>query len=151
MSPRLPTPSTAAAITRVARLPVNPTRSEGMPRSCVIAGRLKDRSVGWTAATTNGIEVERTIMKVENDHLDRACAIVVIGSPPSPVLTRGEDSASYAASNLCLFSGNRVHEASPELPRITLLRLSEKGTSNGPSEDLVPKRIQNGPKSPSLA
>src|SRR5215204_4399470 len=124
MSPRLPTPSTAAAITRVATLPVNPTRSEGMPRSRVIAGRFNDSSVGSTAATTNGIEVARTIMKVENDHLDRACAIGVIALPPSPVLTRCEDSASYAASNLCLFSGNRVHEASPEFPRMSLLGFS---------------------------
>src|SRR5918993_5997325 len=87
MSPRLPTPSTAAAITSVARLPVNPTRSEGMPRSCVIAGRFNDRSVGSTAATTNGIEVARTIMKVENVHLGRVCAAVVIAPPYSLPLT----------------------------------------------------------------
>src|SRR5215212_5994360 len=124
MSPRLPTRSTAAAITRVATLPVNPTRSEGMPRSRVIAGRFNDSSVGSTAATTNGIEVARTIMKVENDHLDRACAIGVIALPPSPVLTRCEDSASYAASNLCLFSGHRVHEASPENRRRLILGVS---------------------------
>src|SRR5215212_329977 len=87
MSPRLPTPSTAAAITRVARLPVNPTRSEGMPRSRVIAGRFNDRSVGSTASTTNGIEVARTIMKVENVHLGCACASDVMRFSLSPSST----------------------------------------------------------------
>src|SRR5215207_877585 len=99
MSPRLPTPSTAPAITRVARLPVNPTRSEGMPRSCEIAGRFNDRSVGSTAATTNGIEVAKTIMKVENVHLDCACASVDIAPPPSPVRTRYGNSARYTDSD----------------------------------------------------
>src|ERR687897_997008 len=74
MSPRLPTPSTAAAITSVATLPVKPTRSEGMPRSRVIAGRFNENSRGSTPVTTNGIEVARTIIKIENVHLGCACA-----------------------------------------------------------------------------
>src|SRR5436305_4459253 len=98
MSPRLPTPSTAAAITRVAMLPVNPTRSEGMSRSRVIAGRFNDRSVGSTASTTNGIEVARTIMKIENVHVGRICAAVVIAPPYLLPLPHWWDSASFPDS-----------------------------------------------------
>ena len=73
-------------------------------------------------------------MKVENDHLDRACAIVVIASPASPVLTRCEDSASYAASNLCLFpeTGSMKQapscreELSPAIRRIEAILLIEE-------------------------
>jgi hypothetical protein len=58
----------------LATLPVNPTRSEGMPRSWVIAGRFNESSRGSAPVTTNGIEVARTIMRIENVHLGCACA-----------------------------------------------------------------------------
>jgi hypothetical protein len=40
-----------------------------MPRSCLIAGRFNESSRGSTPVTTNGIEVARTIIKIENVHL----------------------------------------------------------------------------------
>ena len=40
----------------LATLPVNPARSEGIPRSWVIAGRFNESSRGSTPVTTNGIE-----------------------------------------------------------------------------------------------
>src|SRR5215208_5388953 len=114
MSPRLPTPSTAAAIIRVARLPVNPTRSEGMSRSRVIAGRFNDRSVGSTDSATNGIEVARTTMKIENVHRGCVSDTVVIAPPYSFPLTRGgifcqfsrKESVGSPFSDRECFSGN---------------------------------------------
>src|SRR5215211_5507075 len=44
--------------------------------------------------------------------------------------------------------GMRVYESG--FPRMILLRLSEKGTSNGPSEDLVPIRSTKWPEEPLL-